>query len=149
MDLPSSYHRYYGQNVNYYLAEERKVAKIMTIGSQVVGPDVVEKLWPAYFESLSSLRGPQTPGKLLEQIVGAVPPVSPSEEDAVEIPDDVASIPNDPHGESLAKARAEYNDDDGGFNAPNCEEDRNDEDNSSDSTDIDSEHDDDLDGMLF
>ncbi|MGJ8642148.1 MAG: hypothetical protein ACSHX9_01970 [Luteolibacter sp.] len=28
MDLPSTYHRYYGQNVNYYLTEERKVAKI-------------------------------------------------------------------------------------------------------------------------
>ena len=28
MDRPFSYHRYYGQNVNYYLEEERKVAKI-------------------------------------------------------------------------------------------------------------------------
>lgn len=28
MDLPASYHKYYGQNVNYYLDNERKVAKI-------------------------------------------------------------------------------------------------------------------------
>ena len=61
------------KQVKQHIRPLRNAARLMKVGTEIIGESIVRRMWPAYFEAQSSLRGPRSPEMILKEIDARTP----------------------------------------------------------------------------
>ena len=110
------------KQVKHFIRPKRSAAKLMKVDGEIVGESTVLKMWPAYFQAQSSLKGPLSPSQVLECVRGSQPTATietiHATGEVVTADDTPPRSVADPHAEDLEMARQGYEDEAEAFPQP-------------------------------
>lgn len=99
------------KQVKSHIRLMRSASRLMKAGETIIGIDMVEKIWPAYFQAQSSFDGPKSPSELLAGLQAAQTEIIPEGKE-LSVYSAVDQETVDPVAEDLAEVRREYPDED-------------------------------------